>query len=126
LLLSVLSDHFVLVGFHLLLTPNKCTLLVHGEDHVSLCLLHLQVLDAGHLSILADHALNDRVDLVALLHVLLLRLFLQLLTRNNLLLNVLLVGEAVLLACLLSLPLDLILNFFGAQHNLIDLCVLLK
>lgn len=98
LLLGVLADHFVLVGLHLLLTLDEGTLFVHGEDHIGLGLLHLQVLDAGHLTILGNHALDDSVNLVTLLEVLLTSLNFELLTINYLLLDIGLVAETVLLA----------------------------
>jgi hypothetical protein len=70
LLLSVLANHLVFIRFHLLLATDQSSLLIHGEDHVGLSLLHFQVLDAGHLSVLADHALDNGIDLVTFLQVL--------------------------------------------------------
>ena len=125
LLLGVLAHHLVLVSLHLLLTLDQGTLLVHGEDHVGLGLLHFEVLDAGHLPVLTNHALDDGVDLVALLEVLLAGLDFKLLAIDDLLLDVGLVAQAVLLAGLLSLALDLVLDLLGAEHDLVDLGVLL-
>lgn len=125
LLLGVLTDHLVFVSLHLLLALDERSLLVHAEDHVGLGLLHLQVLNTGHLAVLTDHALDDGVDLVALLEVLLLGLDLELLPVDDLGLNGVLVIEAVDFAGLLRLALDLVLDLFGAQHDLVDLGVLL-
>ena len=110
-MLGVLTNHLILVGLHLILTLDQGTLLVHGEDHVSLSLLHFEVLDAGHLTILANHALDDCVDLVTLLQILLTCLHFKLLAVNDLLLDIGLVTEAVLFAGLLRFALDLVLDF---------------
>lgn len=125
MLLGVLTDHFVFIGLHLLLTADKSSLFVHGENHVRLSLLHLQVLDTGHLAVLRNHSLDDCVDLVALLKVLSLSLSLNLLVLFNLFLNLVFVLETILLAGLFGLALNLVLDFFGAQHDLVDLSVLL-
>lgn len=69
--------------------------------------------------------MDNRVDLVSLLEVLVFGFNLELLTVNDLLLNVLLVGQAILFASLLRLALDLVLNLLGAQHDFFDLSVLL-
>lgn len=125
LLLGVLSNHFVLKAFHLFLPPHKGPLLIHGQDHVRLCLLHLQVLDAGHFTVFTDHALDDRIDLVFLFKVLLLSFGLQLLTVNDLALDGLFVSETVVFPCFFSLSVDLVLDLFGSKHDFVDLSVLL-
>lgn len=124
MLLSVLADHFVFIGLHLLLTADKSSLFVHRENHVGLSLLHFQVLDASHLAVLRNHSLDDSVDLVAFLEVLSLSLSLNFFVFFNLLLNLVFVLETVLLASLFGLTLNLVLDFFSAQHDLVDLSVL--
>lgn len=106
------------------MTPNEGSLLIRGQDHVSLSLLHLQVLNTGHFSVLGDHSLNNVVHRIFFFQVLLLSLSFQLLTINDLLLDVVLVVSAVLETSSFSLPRDLILNLLGPQHNLVDLGVL--
>jgi len=101
LLLGVLTDHLVFVSFHLLLALDKSSLLVHGKDHVSLGLLHLKVLDAGHFTVLTDHTLDDGVNLVTFLQVLVLCLGFKHLTIHDLSLDVVLVIETINFACLL-------------------------
>lgn len=125
LLLGVLTNHLVFEGLHLLLTLEEGALLVHGENHVSLRLLHFEVLDTGHFAVFRNHTLNDGVDLVLLFKVFLVGFGLQLLAVNNLVLDSGLVGQTVLFAGLFGLTLDLVLDFLGAQHDLIDLSVLL-
>lgn len=95
LLLGVLTHHFVFKGFHLVLTLDKSPFLVNGKNHVSLGLLHLEVLDSGHFSIFVNHSLDDVVHLFFFFHVLLLGFSLQLLMISDLLLDALFVGDAV-------------------------------
>jgi hypothetical protein len=40
LLLSVPSDHLILVAFHLFLATLLCSFLLYTQNHVSLSLLH--------------------------------------------------------------------------------------
>ena len=123
LLLGVLTNHLVFVSFHLLLPLDQSTLLVHRQDHVSLGLLHFQVLDPGHFSVFVDHALDDRVDLVPLLGVLVLSFAFSVLLLVDLRLDAFLVLEQVVLLASLSFSSDLILDLFGAKHDLVDLSV---
>jgi hypothetical protein len=87
-------------------------------------LLHLQVLDPCHFSVLVDHPLNYVVDLFFLLQVLVAGFLLKLLALLDLLLDVKFVVDAVLDVALVCLSLDLVLDFFGPQHDFIDLSVL--
>jgi len=87
LLIGVLADHFVFVLLHFLLTALEGPLLVDGEDHVSLGLLHLLGGDAGHFSVLVDHAQDNVVDLHLLLLVLLEGLAFQFLGNLDLVLD---------------------------------------
>lgn len=125
LLLSILTNHLVLKSFHLILTLDESALLIHGEDHVGLGLLHLEVLDAGHLAVFSDHTLDDVVDLLLLSQVFSLGLGFELFTLSDLLLNLGLVVDAVVEASGFSLSLDLVLNLLGPEHDLVDLGVLL-
>lgn len=125
LLFGVLPHHFVFEGFHLGLALQQSTLLVHRQNHIGLSLLHLKVLNAGHFAILSDHPLNDSVDLVLLLDVLLLRFDFQLFAVGDLLLDSRLIRKTVDFARLFGLTVDLVLDLFGAKHNLVDLGVLL-
>jgi hypothetical protein len=113
LLFSVLSDHLVFKGFHLLLSIDKSSLFVHGKDHVRLGLLHLQVLNTGHFPVFVNHTLDYIVDLLFFFKVLVAGFYFQLLALNDLLLYVLFVVDAVLKVALVSLSLDLVLDLFG-------------
>lgn len=126
LLLGVLTNHLILVSFHLLLPTNECTLLIHRQDHISLSLLHFEVLDAGHLAILRNHSLDNGVDLVTFFQILFSGLSFNLLSRIDLVLNRILVLETVLKTSSFTLSLDLVLDLFRSQHNLIDLGVLFQ
>ena len=86
-------------------------------------LLHFQILDSSHLTVLVDHALNDRVDLVPLLGVLVLSFAFSALLLVDLGLDAALVLEQVVLLASLSFSSDLILDLFGAKHDLVDLSV---
>ena len=88
LLFGVLAHHFVFESFHLLLALDQGTLLILGQDHVSLGLLHLKVLDTGHFAVLANHALDNGIDLVTLLKVFLLGFGLKVFTHSDLVLDV--------------------------------------
>lgn len=124
LLLSILTNHFIFVGLHLLLTLNKSTFLVHRKNHVCLCLLHFKVLDTGHFSIFRNHTLDNSVNLITLLKVLFTSLDFELLAINYLLLDCTFVAETILFAGLFCFSLDLILNFLRAKHDLVNLGVL--
>lgn len=91
LLLGVPSDHFILVLVHLLLASEQGPFLIIGEDHVSLRLLHFEVLNACHFSVFINHALNHVVDLVTLPQVLHLCFRLFVFHRVDLALNCILV-----------------------------------
>ena len=87
LLLSISSDHLVLVLVHLSLAFQKCTLLVLRKNHISLRLLFLLLDDAGLLVVFLDHALDNSIDLLLLSQVLLMSLFSGDVGIINLLLN---------------------------------------
>lgn len=123
LLLGVLANHLIFISLHLLLALDQSAFLVHGEDHVSLSLLHFKILDAGHLSVLVDHALDDRVDLVPLLGVFVLRFAFSVLLLVDLCLDASLVLKQVLLLAGLGLPCDLVLDLLRSQHDPVDLSV---
>ena len=125
LLLGVLTNHLIFVGLHFLLALDQSALLVHREDHVCLSLLHFQILDSSHLTVLVDHALNDRVDLVPLLGVLVLSFAFSALLLVDLGLDAALVLEQVVLLASLGFSRDLVLDLLRAKHDLVDLSVVL-
>lgn len=63
------------------------SLLVDGEDHVGLGLLHLLGSNASHFSVFVNHALDHVVDLALLFLVLFEGLAFQFLSNVNLVLN---------------------------------------
>ena len=87
-------------------------------------LLHLEVLDASHFSILGNHALNDVIDLVFLFEVLGLGLSFKLFAVVDLVLNLLLILNAILDTGCFSFSLDLVVDFLGSEHDHVDLGVL--
>jgi len=123
LLLGVLANHLIFVGLHFLLALDQSALLVHRKNHIRLCLLHFQILNPSHLAVLVDHALNDRVDLVPLLGVLVLRFAFSVLLLVDLSLDAALVLEQVVLLASFRLPRNLILDLFRAKHDLVNLSV---
>jgi hypothetical protein len=70
-------------------------------------------LDAGHFSIFVNHTLNYIIDLLLLLKVLVAGLVLQPLALLDLLLDIMFVVDAVFDVSLVSLSLDLVLDFLG-------------
>lgn len=87
LLLSVPSDHLILVSVHLSLALEKCPFLVYRKDHISLTLLFLLLDDAGLLIVLLDHSLNDSVNLLLLSQVLFVGLVASIISIIDLLLD---------------------------------------
>jgi hypothetical protein len=125
LLLGILAHHLIFKSLHFLLSLEQSSLFVYGEDHIGLSLLLLEVLDASHLSVFVDHALDDVVDLLFFLKVFLLCFGLQLLMLIDLALDAALVLNAVLETGCLCLTIDLVLYLLSPQHDLVDLGVLL-
>ena len=66
LLGSISSDHLVFVLFELLLTSFKSLLFFNGQDHISLGLFFLLVLNSCELLVFLNHFLNNVVDLLFL------------------------------------------------------------
>lgn len=88
-------------------------------------LLHLEVLDSGHFSVLVNHALDNVVNLLLLSDILSLSLSLHELAFVNLSLDLVLIFNSVGDTGCFGLSIDLILDFFGPEHDLVDLRVLL-
>lgn len=124
LLLSILTNHLILISLHFLLTTNECTFLINRQNHISLRLLHFEVLDAGHFAIFRNHSLDNSVDLVAFFQILRSSFGLHLFSRFDLFLNGIFVLETVLETSSFRFTLDLVLDLFGSQHNFVDLSVL--
>jgi len=123
LLFSVPSDHFVFVALHFLLSFLLNSLLLHTQNHVSLSLLHFELLDASHLAIFIDHALNYIVYLFFFFLILLVRLLFYFLAFSNLLLKYLLSLPLLFELFSLGLTLHLLLDLFVAQHNTVHLSI---
>jgi hypothetical protein len=82
-------------------------------------------LNTGHLSILRDHSLDNRVHLFFFPQVLGFGLCFQLFVQFDLAVDLLLVLQAVGQTSCFGLSLDLVLDLFGPKHDLVDLSVLL-
>lgn len=114
LLLGVASDHLILVALHLLLPTLLGLLLLNTQYHVSLGLLHFELLNAGHLSIFFNHTLYNVVNLFLLLLVLLIRFLLYFLALSDLFLKHVLSLSLLLYLLGFSFTFDLLLNLFVA------------
>ena len=88
-------------------------------------LLHLEVVDAGHLTVLVNHSLDNVVDLVALFQVLLLRFVFFKLHVPDLVLKLAFVVQTILQTLSLRLSVNLILDLFHLKHGLIDHAIML-
>lgn len=88
LLALVPSDEFLFVLLELSLSLEEGVFLVDGQDHVLLRLLLLHLSNPHHLVVLLNHLVNDRIDLVSLLHEFVLSLLSEHLLLLKLMLNV--------------------------------------
>jgi hypothetical protein len=123
LLFSVLADHFVFILLHFLLATLESSLLVYGEDHVGLRLLHLLGCDAGHFTIFINHTVYNVVNLTLFLLVLLEGLAFQIFGQINLVLNRGLVLSELTELLAITFALHLVLNFFTLQVVFINVGV---
>ena len=125
LLLSIPADHLVLVLLHLLLSLEKGSLLIHRQDHISLRLLFLLLLDSHTGVVFVNHSLHHSVHLLLLSLELSLSLLSEFVGQINLLLD----GPLVVLESnqlsLVFLSVSDVVELFVLEHNHVDFGILL-
>lgn len=125
LLFSVPAHHFVFELLHLLLSALESTFFVYAKNHIGLSLLHFQVCNASHFTIFVNHLLNNVINLFFLSSVLLVGFFFNSSAVLDLFLNLFFHAHAFLNLSCLFISGNLVLDFLSAEHNLINVCVLL-
>jgi len=125
LLFGVSAHHFVFELLHLLLSLLERPFLVYAEDHIGLGLLHFQTGDASHFSVFINHFLDDIINLFLLFCVLLIGFILKAGAVLNLLLNEVFHAHALFNLSCFFISRNLVLYFFCAEHDLINVGILL-
>jgi len=123
LLLGVPAHHLVFVLVHLTLAFHQRALLVLRKDHVGLRLLFLLLDDAGLFVVLFNHALDNRVNLTLLPHVLVVSLLAEKRCVVDLFLDFALVVAQLIKFALILAALKLVANLLVLQHRHVDLGV---
>ena len=125
LLLSIPSDHLVLVLVHFALAFQECSFLVLRKNHISLTLLFLLLDDAVLFVVFLDHALNDGINLLFLSQVLLVSLLTSNVRIIDLLLDLTLVHLKVFKLSLILRAFHLVANILVLEHGYVNGSVLL-